>query len=138
MAYVNVRLPVGEGRAFKVPPYNKERSFRHLTINEEKDAVLLKGAVNRDEPYEATFYFYYKGKIFDMTLNGQEYLNHNTKIWKLRGISISSEFDKDEILSELREALKVYGYNGMCKEEQELWKRKFNQEDPNGFAVTDF
>lgn len=138
MAYVNVSLPVGEGKLFKIPPYNREESFTELTIDEDKNTVLFKGRVDRDEPYEETFYFYYKGKVLDMTLNGQEFVDPNTRLWKLRYIYIPTQFEKDEVLGELREALKIYGCRGMCKEEQELWKRKFNQENPNGFAVTDF
>ena len=139
MAYVNVSLPVGEGRVFKLPPYGRERKVSVFTIDEEKDTVLFKGVVDRDNPDDNPFYFYYKGKIIEMTLYVSKRIPPNTVVWSMRwGIVIPKEFDREEVLSEIREAVKAYGCSGMCKEDQELWKRKFKQENPNGFALTDF
>ena len=45
---------------------------------------------------------------------------------------------KEEVLKELREAIQVYGVNGMTPAEIESWKAKFNKENPNGVAIADF
>lgn len=73
-----------------------------------------------------------------MILNGEEIIYPNTIVWKITSISIPSGLSREEVLCELRAALKVYGCSGMTEDEQELWRRKFNQQNPNGFAITDF
>lgn len=139
MAYINERIPREEAREFELPLYGEKKRVWQWTIDKEKDAILFKGGVvDRDNPQNEYFYFYYKGKITYLILNGREYVNHNTKKWKLVTISIPPGLRKDEVLKELREAIKVYGCNGMTPSEIQLYKSKFNKDNPNGFAVADF
>ena len=136
MAYRNVELPWGQERTFVVPGWG-ERKPGNLTIDEEKDYVLFEGVVDKDRPDEKPFYFYFKGEIVSLLLNGDEYVNDNTVKWKLLDINIPGSLDRGEVFEELRKALKVYGVNGWSKEIQEVWKRD-GYKDPNGFAIADF
>lgn len=110
-----------------------------LTIDEEKDYVLFKGIVDKDNPSEQPFYFYYKGKIVSLFLNGDEFVDKNTVRWKLLGISIPDSLNHNDVFEELRKAFTVYGCQGISEEEQEYWKKKYNfDENPNGSAIIDF
>ena len=137
MAYKNVWLPWEEGRTFDLPVWGKE-TYHSFTIDEEKDAVLLRGTPDKDNPSEKPFYFYFKGEIVSMLLNGDEFVDKNTVKWKLLSINIPDSLNSDEVFEELRKAFAVYGCSGLSEETQERWKRKFNDPNPNGFAVTDF
>ena len=138
MAYRNIELPLSEGRIFKVPNFITEWKVTDLTIDEDKDYVLFKGIVDKDNPSEKPFYFYFKGEIVSMLLNGDEFVDKNTVKWKLLSINIPDSLNSDEVFEELRKAFAVYGCSGLSEETQERWKRKFNDPNPNGFAVTDF
>ena len=137
MSYKNVSLPTKDGRVFKLPPYGVEKTVSVYTIDEGKDALLFRGVVDKDNPSEKPFYFYFKGEIVSLLLNGDEYVNDNTVKWKLLDINIPGSLDRGEVFEELRKALKVYGVNGWSKEIQEVWKRD-GYKDPNGFAIADF
>lgn len=138
MAYKNVELPRGEKRAFKLPYYAVEREVSNFTIDEEKDAVLFRGIVDRDRPEEKPFYFYYKGETIPMHMNCDERVDDITVKWKIIYIDIPASLNRDEVLSELREAFTVYGVAGKSEEEQERDRKMFGYPYPNGFAVTDF
>lgn len=138
MAYRNIELPLSEGRIFKVPNFITEWKVTDLTIDEDKDYVLFKGIVDKDNPSEKPFYFYFKGEIVSLLLNGDEFIDKNTVKWKLLSINIPDSLNSDEVFEELRKAFAVYGCSGLSEETQERWKCKFNDPNPNGFAVTDF
>lgn len=138
MAYINESVSEEEAREFELPPFRRKVTKREWTIDKEKDAILFKCGVDRDNPKEEYFYFYYKGKIVDMILDGSEYANPNTIKWKLVTISIPQGLRRDEVLKELRKAVQVYGFYGLTPSEIQRWKEKFNKDNPNGFAVADF
>ncbi len=137
MAYMNVCLPRGEGRVFDVPVWGRD-TYRRFTIDKEKDAVLLRGTVDRDNPGNRHFYFFYKGQVAQIILNDDEYINDDTVKWKLVSLSVPDGLSRVEVLDELRQAVVVFGQRGMSEEEQQRWTRKFNDSQPNGFAVADF
>ena len=137
MAYKNVWLPYGEERVFDLPGWGKEK-YGSFTIDEDKDAVLLKGTVDKDNPSEKPFFFYFKGKIVRLFMNCDERVDDSTVKWKIVGFDIPDSLDRDEVFAELRKAFTVYGVNGMSEEEQKRWKVRYGKSHPNGFAVTDF
>ena len=47
-----------------------------------------------------------------MILNGKNFDETDTKIWKITGINIPSDFSKEEVLDELRKAVVAYGFSG--------------------------
>lgn len=139
MAYRNVRLPRGEERVFNLPVWGGiKESYSSFTIDEEKDYVLLKGTVDKDNPSEKPFFFYFKGEIVSLLLNCDEFVDKNTVKWKLLSINIPDSLNRDEVFEELRKAFAVYGISGMSEEMQKVFREKFGEENPNGFAVTDF
>lgn len=52
------------------------------------------------------------GEVIDMVLDGSEYVNPDTKKWKITKISIPKKLSREEVLFELKQALMVYGCNG--------------------------
>ena len=139
MAYRNVRLPRGEERVFNLPVWGGiKESYSSFTIDEEKDYVLLKGTVDKDNPSEKPFYFYFKGKIVRLFMNCDERVDDSTVKWKIVGFDIPDSLDRGEVFAELRKAFTVYGIHGWSKEMQENWTRDFGDENPNGFAIADF
>ena len=137
MAYENVWLPYGEERVFDLPGWGKEK-YGSFTIDEDKDAVLLKGTVDKDNPSEKPFFFLYKGEIVQLYMNGDEYVDDSTVKWKIVGFDIPDSLDRGEVFAELRKAFTVYGVNGMSEERQEHWRKKYGDSHPNGFAIADF
>ena len=137
MAYKNVSLPYKEPRVFDLSEWGKEE-YWDFTIDEDKDAVLLKGTVDKDNPSEKPFFFLYKGEIVQLYMNGDEFVDKNTVKWKIVGFDIPDSLDRGEVFAELRKAFTVYGVNGMSEEEQKRWKVRYGKSHPNGFAVTDF
>ncbi len=138
MAYINEFVSREEERVFELPPYSRKVTKRKWTIDKAKDAILFQDGVDRENPEDEYFYFFYKGKIVNIILNGMEYVDSNTKKWKITGISIPNGLKREEVLDELREALRVYGQRGMTISEIKLWEQKLNEENPNGFVVIDF
>ncbi len=136
MAYKNVSLPYKEPCVFELPVRGKEE-YWDFTIDEEKDAVLLKGTVDKDRPDEEPFYFLFKGEAIPMHMRSKG-IAENTVKWKIIDIDIPVSLNRDEVLSELREAFTVYGAEGMSEERQERERKMFGFPYPNGFAVTDF
>ena len=137
MAYENVWLPYGEERVFDLPGWGKEK-YGSFTIDEDKDAVLLKGTVDKDNPSEKPFYFYCRGKIAQVVLKG-EYTDETTVKWKLVRISVPSGLAETEVLSELRKAMKVYGHRGHTEEFLESWRKYAGIEGKSrGAVIIDF
>ena len=56
----------------------------------------------------------------------------------MRKSIITLLFYEEEVLAEIREALKVYGWYGMPLERQEMYISIFNRQNPNGFAEVAF
>lgn len=140
MAYKNVSLPRGQKRVFQLPKWGSVigfDSYSCFTIDEEKDAVLLRCIVDRDRPDEEPFYFLFKGEAIPMHMRSKG-IAENTVKWKIIDIDIPVSLNRDEVLSELREAFTVYGAEGMSEERQERERKMFGFPYPNGFAVTDF
>ena len=138
MAYKNVELPFGQERVFRVPPYDIEIKIAFCTTDEKKNAILFRGFVDKDNPSEKPFFFYFKGKIVRLFMNCDERVDDSTVKWKIVGFDIPDSLDRDEVFAELRKAFTVYGVNGMSEEEQKRWKVRYGKSHPNGFAVTDF
>ena len=139
MAYRNVRLPRGEERVFNLPVWGGiKESYSSFTIDEEKDYVLLKGTVDKDNPSEKPFFFLYKEKTVRLYMNCDEYVDDSTVKWKIVGFDIPDSLDRGEVFAELRKAFTVYGVNGMSEERQEHWRKKYGDSHPNGFAIADF
>ena len=118
--------------------YRLKEKYGSFTIDEDKDAVLLKGTVDKDNPSEKPFFFLYKEKTVRLYMNCDEYVDDSTVKWKIVGFDIPDSLDRGEVFAELRKAFTVYGVNGMSEEEQKRWKVRYGKSHPNGFAVTDF
>lgn len=112
MAYINERVPEEERRSFLIPGYNKEHTVGRWTIDKEKDYILFKYYTDKDNPVDEYFAFVYKGSVIDMILDGSEFVDSETRKWKIIRISIPEDLNREEILSELREALITYGCHG--------------------------
>ncbi len=132
MVYRNVELPFGQERVFDLP-WGKEE-YGNFTIDEEKDYVLLKGTVDKDNPSEKPFYFYCRGKIAQVVLKG-EYTDETTVKWKLVRISVPSGLAETEVLSELRKAMKVYGHAGYTEKFWKRWEKRTGKKRQSGGAV---
>ena len=138
MAYKNVWLPWEEGRTFDLPVWGKE-TYHSFTIDEEKDAVLLRGTPDKDNPSEKPFYFYFKGEIVSMIMFISKVTDGNTVTWSMKSIDIPDSLDGDEVFEELRKAFKAYGWQGKTEEECERWKKRTGKDgNPNGIAIIDF
>lgn len=112
MAYINEYVPKGEERAFDLG-YGRKKTPRKWTIDKEKDYIFFEDYTEIDEPVNQHFAFVYKNKNITMVLDGSEFADHHTKIWKLKGITIPNDLDKTEVLEELKKAISAYGYHGM-------------------------
>ena len=111
MAYINEYVPKEERRTFDLG-YGRKKTPGKWTIDKEKDYILFKDYTEIDEPINEHFAFVYKGRVITMVLDGSTFADHNTIIWKIAGITIPDDLSREEVLMELREALKVYGCFG--------------------------
>ena len=112
MAYINEFVPEGEERSFLIPGYKKEHTPGVWTIDKEKDYILFKYYTDRDNPVDKYFAFVYKGRVIDMVLDGSEFVDSDTRKWKITRIFIPEDLNREEVLSELRKALMAYGATG--------------------------
>ena len=128
MAYINERVPKEERRTFYLGAYEREVTPKKWTIDKKKGYILFEDYTEIDDPINEHFAFVYKDKVITMVLNGSEFADLHTVIWKITGINIPDDFSKEEVLSELREALKVYGCFG----------NPTSSDPKNGKAITDF
>lgn len=112
MGYVNEGILRTERKAYKIPNY-KEITPSHWTIDKEKNIKLFDYWTNIDNPSEKYFAFLWEDTVIKITL--LQYGRDNTVTWSLRSIKIPNELmeKREEILSELREALRVYGVFGL-------------------------
>ena len=111
MAYINERVPKGEERTFDLG-YGREKTPKFWTIDKEKGYIFFKDYTEIDEPVNQHFVFVYKNKVITMTLDGEEFDETDTRIWKIRGIRIPEEFSREEVIDELRKAVVAYGFSG--------------------------
>ena len=111
MAYINEYVSKEERRTFDLG-YGWKKTPKKWTIDKEKGYILFKNYTEIDEPVNEHFAFVYKNKVITMVLDGSEFADPDTIIWKITGMNIPNELSKEEVLSELREALKAYGCFG--------------------------
>jgi len=111
MAYVNEMISEEEKRAYMIPGY-KEITPSILTIDREKNTKLFKYWTNIDEPKEISFAFVYQELVTDMIL--VKSVEKNTVTWSLKSIWMPNELlsQKQDVMEELRKALKTYGLFG--------------------------
>lgn len=112
MAYVNEFVSEKEERSFIIPGYSKEFTPRIITIDKEKDYILFSYYTDRDNPVDEYFAFVYKGRVIKMILNGEEFVDPNTRKWKITSIYIPEDLDEEDVLTELRKAIVAYGSSG--------------------------
>lgn len=112
MAYVNERVPKEEARGYMIPNYKEIVPFS-WTIDREKDIKLFDYWTNIDEPDEMYFALVWKEVIIKVILK-QEFVGDYTVQWSLKSMSIPKGcyLSKEQVLLELREALKEYGAFG--------------------------
>ena len=82
------------------------------TIDREKDLRLFYDGHPREDMVKNFFIFDWKGTIIRVTMD--KILKENSVLWKLKAIDIprGSGLTKDEVLEELRNAMKVDGFTG--------------------------
>lgn len=106
MAYVIERIPKEEWRGYKIPGY-KEIVPHKWVIDREKDIKLFKYWTNIDEPHEEYFALIWKSEVMKVVLI-KDFVAENTVRWRLYQIWRGP----DELLSELRDAMEIYGFSG--------------------------
>lgn len=111
MAFVNDLLCEDEIREYRISDYQIIKPGAG-TIDREKNLKLFYTGHPHEDMYKNYFAFIWNEILITVAL-GKE-LTGNTVIWKLRGIDIPREsgLDKNEVLEELRNAMRVYGYSG--------------------------
>ena len=111
MAFKNIKIPEENRKEYEVDGEIIEPWF--CTIDEEKNIILFDYGTVYEEPDEIYFALIWKNKIIKSKLH-QKIVNKNTTIWELLAINIPKdiEFFREEIIVALREAMKVYGFNG--------------------------
>lgn len=113
MGYINDKFREDEVREYDIPNYGKEK-FYVGTIDREKDIRLHEyrnGPV--DEPSdEFDFIFDYKGHVIFVCL--VQSIIANTVDWYLKSLEIPSNaaIHRDEVIKELRAAVKTHGCMG--------------------------
>lgn len=112
MAYVNEFVSEKEERSFIIPGYSKEFTPGIITIDKEKDYILFKFYTDKDNPGDEYFAFVYKAKVIEVILNGEEFVDPNTRKWKITSIYIPEDLDEEDVLAELRKAVVAYGCFG--------------------------
>lgn len=111
MAFKNIRIPKESIKEYEVDGEIIEPWF--CTIDEEKNIILFDYGTVYEEPDEIYFALIWKNKIIKSKLH-QKVVNKNTTIWELLAINIPKDIEvyRDEIIADLREAMKVYGFDG--------------------------
>ena len=102
MAYVIERIAKNERKGYQILGY-KEITPSKWVIDKEKNIKLFKYWTNIDEPHEDYFALVYKELVYKVVLIS-DYIDGNTVRWKAYYPLNLSE----ELVQELREAMKVY------------------------------
>lgn len=111
MAFKNIKIPKESIKEYEVDGEIIEPWF--CTIDEEKNIILFDYGTVYEEPDEIYFALIWENKIIKSKLH-QKVVNKNTTIWELLAINIPKDIEifREEIIADLREAMKVYGFNG--------------------------
>ena len=117
MAYINERVPKGQERIFNLG-YGREKTPKFWTIDKEKDYIFFEDYTEIDNPVNQHFVFVYKNKVITMILDGEEFDETDTRIWKIAGITIPENFSREEVLDELRKAVVAYGFSGQLPDDR--------------------
>lgn len=111
MAFVNDLLKDDEIREYKISDYNIIEPGAG-TIDREKNLKLFYTGHPHEDMVENYFAFIWDERLIRVTM--AKILTDNSVIWRLKAIDISrnSDLDRNEVLQELRNAMKVYGLTG--------------------------
>jgi len=111
MAFENIRIPEENIKEYKVDGEIIEPWF--CTIDKEKDIMLFDYGTVYEEPDKIYFALVWKDQVIKIRLC-QNVMDKDTTIWELLAINIPEDLEvyKDEIIADLRRAMKVYGFNG--------------------------
>lgn len=115
MAFVNQRVPIEERNTeYNVIGWpNKVKIGMFWTADYEKNVKLFKFHTSRDFPNEPYFVLIWKGYIISVQLTKNRPGN-NTIEWSNPRLILPEEIKgrKNEVLADLREAMKVFGFFG--------------------------
>ena len=111
MAFKNIRIPEDSRKEYEVDGEIKKPRF--CTIDKSKNVVLFMCGTVYEEPDEMYFALIWKEKVIKVHLY-QKTKNKNITIWELLAINVPQDLEdyKDEIVADLRSAMKVYGFDG--------------------------
>lgn len=106
MAYVIEMIPKEEQRGYMIPGY-KEIVPYSWVIDREKDVKLFKYWTSIEEPHEEYFALIWKEQVIKVVLI-HDFIGEDIVRWKL----YQYLNEPDEVMKELREAMKAYKYSG--------------------------
>lgn len=111
MAFVNDLLKDDEIREYKISDYNIIEPGAG-TIDREKNLKLFYTGHPHEDMVQNHFAFIWNETLIRATM--AKILTENSVIWKLKAIDIPREsgLDRNEVLQELRNAMKAYGLKG--------------------------
>ena len=111
MAFVNDLLKDHEIREYKISDYQIIQPGAG-TIDREKNLKLFYTGHPREDMEQNYFAFIWDERLIRVTM--AKILTENSVIWRLKAIDLSrkSDLDRNEVLQELRNAMKVYGLKG--------------------------
>lgn len=111
MAFVNDLLRDDEIREYRISEYQIIEPGAG-TIDREKNLKLFYTGHPHEDMVKSFFLFVWDEKMIRVTMN--KILGEACVIWRLNAISIPREcgLSKEEVLEELRNALRVYGFSG--------------------------
>ena len=111
MAFVNDLLKDDEIREYKISDYNIIEPGAG-TIDREKNLKLFYTGHPHEDMEKNYFAFIWNERLIRVTM--AKILTENSVIWKLKAIDIPREsgLDRNEVLQELRNAMKAYGLKG--------------------------
>ena len=119
MAFVNAFMTEEEKAEFEVKaipnPGNKLVTLKpyRWTIDREQDVFLVWGLQEREEPHDEYFLLGWKGTPINVKL--REYWVSGAELgWELIRLELPAHLkdQRDEIIKCLKDALRVYGFNG--------------------------
>lgn len=92
-----------------------ERQKNHVFVQlmKKKNVILFKCGTVYEEPDKIYFALVWKDQVIKIRLC-QNVMDKDTTIWELLAINIPEDLEvyKDEIIADLRNAMKVYGFDG--------------------------
>lgn len=120
MAFANARMTQEEMKEFaaKAIPNPANHFFAlkpyQWTIDREENVFLVWGAQEREEPHDDHFILGWRGHPLPVKLRSS-WVAGDTRRWELLSIRIPEDLIdmRFEILQSLKDALTVYGFNGV-------------------------